>query len=144
MTGVIDIPPPLRYVLDWPKIAFKSSYSYRRRSLASIDSIRSTFRRWSPRFAKRIESSSAKAPIGGIDTMSQALLQTSVATARLLQRALTSPGLWALVATLAVGGDRLELDRRPRRPGGGARDLRHRGGLRHGAAAGGHRRDTVS
>ena len=36
--------------------------------------------------------------------MSQVLFQTTVATARLLQRALRSPGLWALVATLAVGG----------------------------------------
>ena len=36
--------------------------------------------------------------------MSQALPQTSVATGRLLQRALTSTGLWALVATLVVGG----------------------------------------
>jgi uncharacterized membrane protein YdjX (TVP38/TMEM64 family) len=36
--------------------------------------------------------------------MAQALSETPVAPASLLQRALTSPGLWALVATLAVGG----------------------------------------
>ena len=35
--------------------------------------------------------------------MSQALLQTSVATGRFLQKALKSTGLWAFVATLAVG-----------------------------------------